>query len=277
MFVLGTPVCHGLQSLRLTLIEGTSGQYVSVTCQNQMLASRWFAVYIRAGIAVTRSVVREAPGRTSPTNVAMSVYQLIQERISPPVTTALLRLHTLQPCGAPGTTTTVAVRPSTSPTTAAAASKLEKRAAAKVRRQADEKARRSQIEAEDAADQRLGELEQRVRRQVEERATRQGAQAARCEAEVEVSKAEERAAAAERRAGVAEARATRLQLQLNAMRRKVLQSAPDLRGRMRTRVRVSTRKYKSTNQRAHYARARARAHARARRAGTIRPRVAREQ
>ena len=222
--------------------------------------------------------IRRSVWRSCWKNVAMSVYQLIQERISPPGTTALPRLHALQPSDAPGTTTTVDARSSTSwPTTPAVASKLDKRAASKLRRRADEKARRSQIEAEHAADQRLGELEQRVRRQVEERATRRGAQAARCEAEAEVSKAEERAAAAERRAGVAEARATRLQLQLNAMRRKVLQSAPDLRGRMRTRVRVSTRKYKSTNQRAHYARARARAHARARRAGTIRPRVAREQ
>ena len=214
----------------------------------------------------------------------MLVHQLIQERISPPDTTALTRLHALQQCGAPGSTTTVAARSSTTrPTTPAVAklqtpvvAKLEKRAAAKLRRQADEKARHLQSEAEDAADQRLGELEQRVRRQVEERATRRGAQAARCEAEAEVSKAEERAAAAERKAGVAEARAMRLQQQLNAMRRKVLQSAPGLRGRVRTRVRVSTRKYKRTNQRAHQAGARARAHARARRAGTTRPRVARE-
>jgi len=214
----------------------------------------------------------------------MLVHQLIQERISPPDTTALTRLHALQQCGAPGSTTTVAARSSTTrPTTPAVAklqtpvvAKLEKRAAAKLRRQADEKARHLQSEAEDAADQRLGELEQRVRRQVEERATRRGAQAARCEAEVEVSKAEERAAAAERKAGVAEARAMRLQQQLNAMRRKVLQSAPGLRGRVRTRVRVSTRRYKRTNQRAHQAGARARAHARARRAGTTRPRVARE-
>ena len=218
--------------------------------------------------------IRRSVWRSCWKNVAMSVYQLIQERISPPGTTALPRLHALQPSDAPGTTTTVDARSSTSwPTTPAVASKLDKRAASKLRRRADEKARRSQIEAEHAADQRLGELEQRVRRQVEERATRRGAQAARCEAEAEVSKAEERAAAAEKRAGVAEARAMRLQKQLNAMREKVLQSA-GLRGRARVRVRVSTRKYKRTNQRP--ARARARAHARARRAGTTRPRIARD-
>ena len=65
----------------------------------------------------------------------------------------------------------------------------------------------------------------------------------------------------------------RLQKQLNAMREKVLQSA-GLRGRVRLRVRVSTRKYKRANQRP--ARARARAYARARRAGTMRPRIARD-
>ena len=244
---------------------------VRVGCHN---ARHRFAAYV---LSVEASLYRSqipdpSVEKLLERNVAMSVYQLIQERISPPGPTALPCLHALQPCDASGTTTTVDARSSTLwPTTPAVASKLEKRAASKLRRRADEKARRSQIEAEHAADQRLGELEQRVRRQVEERATRRGAQAARCEAEAEVSKAEERAAAAERRAGVAEARAMRLQKQLNAMREKVLQSA-GLRGRVRMRVR--TRKYKRANQRP--ARARARAHARARRAGTMRPRIARD-
>ena len=196
----------------------------------------------------------------SPTNT-----HPIQERISPPGTSTSSRLHALQPCRASGSTAVAAV-----------ASKLEKFAAARVRRRADEKARRSRVEAEDAADQRAGELEQRVRRQVEERAARRGAHSARCEAEAQVSKAEERAAAAERKAEKAGARAVLLQLQLNEMRRKWLQSARLRGGRRRpARVRVSTRKNKCTDQRAHHARARTRAHARARRADTIRPRVAR--